>query len=76
MFTVTIIRLESKTFVFENTETNTTLFSGQIENELTKRNVDTDKIQSVLNMKFGDRMTIEKEENGKLWFMYIHRVSK
>lgn len=71
MFNVIIIRLDSVTRVFENTEVNTIFLSGDLKRELQNRNVDNIEISEALSLNKGEKVTVHIEKENKLWFCYI-----
>lgn len=75
MYTLTLIRLNVLTHVFENTEFNSIILLGDLEEELAKHHTNFKQVEKVLNMKKGDRIIIETCSSDKLWFYYINRVS-
>lgn len=75
MYTLTLIRLNVKTHVFENTEFNSVILLGDLEKELAKHHTDFEQVEKVLALKKGDRITIETCSTDKLWFYYINRIS-
>tara|TARA_R110000868_G_C10503854_1_gene731420 strand:+ start:80 stop:307 length:228 start_codon:yes stop_codon:yes gene_type:complete len=75
MYTLTLIRLNSVTRVFENTEYHSPILLGELENELAKHHTDFKQVEEVLNLQKGERITVEVDNGDKLWFYYINRIS-
>ena len=75
MYTLTLIRLNVLTHVFETTEFNSIILLGDLEKELARHHTDFEQVGKVLNMQKGDRLTIETCSSEKLWFYYINRIS-
>lgn len=75
MYTLTLIRLDSNTRVFQNTEFHSICLLGDIEKELANHHVPFYDVERVFNMKKGDRLTIEVDNSEKLWFYYINRIN-
>lgn len=74
MFTLTLIRLNSVTRVFEKNEFNAICLLRDVEKQLNNHSVPFDK-DKISNMKKGDSLTILMDNNKKVWFYYIHRIS-
>lgn len=75
MYSLTLIRLNSNTRVFENTEFHSICLLGDVEKELANHNVDFDQVEKVLNLQKGDRITVETTKENKMWFYYINKIS-
>lgn len=77
MFTLTVIRLNSVTKVFENTESHRITLIGDVEKQLAYHKADFEQVERALSMKVSDTITIEVEDitNNKLWFYYITRFN-
>ena len=77
MYVLTLIRLNQLTKVFENTEVNSFMLSGDIEKELAYHKADFSQIESVLNMKRGEHKIIQVEntDETKIWFYYIFKIN-
>lgn len=75
MYTLTLIRLDSNTRVFQNTEFHAVCLLGDIEKQLSKHNSSFSDIEKFHNLQKGDRLTIEVDNDEKLWFYYINRIS-
>lgn len=75
MFTLTLIRLNSITKVFENTEVNCFMLRGDLEKELSNHHASFEQVEKVLEMEKGQSITIEVDNNDKLWFYYISRIA-
>ncbi len=75
MYTLTLIRLNSNTRVFENTEYHSICLLEDIERALSDHNVDFDQVEKVLNLQKGNRITVETTKEDKMWFYYINKIS-
>ena len=72
MHTLTLIRLNSITRVFEDSGI---CLLGDIEKQLQKHSASFEDVEKALNMRKGDRLTITIDNNEKIWFYYINRIS-
>jgi hypothetical protein len=79
LFTITTIRINHQTRVFENTEINQFILLGDIEKELINNGCDFSQWEKVLAMQKGDTITCESTIytglNQGTRFSYIHRIS-
>lgn len=74
MYSITVIRLNAVTMVFENTELHSLLLEGDLKKELQKREVSEEGLLKVISLKKGERTTIHLQNEGKLWFCYIFKL--
>lgn len=77
MYTITIIRLDPETKVFQNTEVSTFMLQTDVENELRDMGCDHNQIDLVGNMSKMERVTFESciyagVKRG-LRFAYVYR---
>lgn len=79
MYSLTIIRLNSETKVFENTEFNGLETEGGVYNEISSYGCPIEHLEKFKALQKGDRMTAESDiTNGikrGLRFFYINRIS-
>lgn len=72
-YSVVTIRLDEKTYEFENTETNNFMLLGDVDKEFHR--IGIDNTRDLHSMKKGDRKTFEHHRDGKMWFIYIARIN-
>lgn len=79
LFTVTTIRLNSGTKIFENTESNKFMLMGDIEKEFIYGGFEFKCFEDVCQMNKGQSKTFENTiyngDNKGTRFMYVHRIS-
>lgn len=75
MYTLTLVRINLVSKVFENTEFHGILLLGDIEKELAAHNTSFEDVEKVLNLKKGERTTIQVESIDKCWFYYIIKIN-
>lgn len=75
MYTLTLIRLNAETRVFEHTDYHNTISMEELERMLRERNYEEESLQGILAMKKGHKCTSHIEAGKKLWFYYINKIN-
>lgn len=75
MYHLTIIRLNSNTKVFQNTEFNSLCLKGDVLIELNRLQAEQEIINEFNVIEVGVCKTLEVENQKHLWFCYITRIS-
>lgn len=75
MYSLTVIRINSQTNQFQNTEIHSLFLFGDVERELRKKNPTKEDIEKFESMVKGDSKTFEFQNEDKMWFYYLTRIN-
>jgi hypothetical protein len=80
MFTLTVVRINKDTKAFENTELHSVINLYDLVNEIISKSEECSydeisKISNINDMEIRQSITLQFENEEKIWFYYITRLS-